>query len=205
MTAWERNRSGFTVVELAIVIGVLIVLAALLFPRIQNLINQRKAITTVETLRRIAEGIAKLYDDCGVLPKDGTLDVLWDSSSTDYQPSGSSGGTSLKLSDCWDGPYYIPRNTGGNQQKPTTVVGIPTMLSSISVKYSDSDTNDNGLNHEMYLEVTNVPYKVALIIERKVDGPTSSLNKKGKWVCESPSGQTIGSAVTCDYIIYEEP
>lgn len=193
------KREGFTVVELMIVLAVLVVLAALLIPRFQDVIKRRKAAKIVATCQHIAEAIARLNDDCGVIPAEGTLDVLWDKNSNNYQPTGI-----IKLDQCWDGPYFTYSPPSGATSGGTTVVGIPTAASEIKFHYSTSDENGDGVPKEMWIQITNVPSDVALFIERKVDGPASDLNTTGKWVCQGGGGGGGAFAtVNCEFLIYE--
>ena len=193
----KRLRSGFTVVELMIVLGVMMVLAALLYPRFQSVIKERRALQTLELMRHIAEGVAKLYDDCGVLPADDELTVLW-SLNGSTEPSITN--PAEVLGECWQGPYFTPpkHNDSGH------VVGIPIATSEIYFHISNEDLNNNGIGTELTLQVDNIPADIALVIERKVDGPAKGLNKTGKWTCPDAEGATSATEyVTCYYILYE--
>jgi len=57
----KRNRSGFSLVELMIVLSVLAVLAALVVPRFQSIQTEARAVAAAESLKAIASAV-KLYE-----------------------------------------------------------------------------------------------------------------------------------------------
>ncbi len=65
----SRHRSAFTLVELLIVIAIIAILAALLFPAISKTVNSGKATSSTNNLRQIGIGITTyLSDHNGVYP-----------------------------------------------------------------------------------------------------------------------------------------
>jgi prepilin-type N-terminal cleavage/methylation domain-containing protein len=69
MTATAR-RTGFTLIELLVVVGILAVLAALLFPVLSKARGQARSTTCVSNLRQMGLALQMYQSDWGRMPND---------------------------------------------------------------------------------------------------------------------------------------
>jgi prepilin-type N-terminal cleavage/methylation domain-containing protein len=83
----DRNRSGFTLLELMVVIAIVVVLAGLLFPAVQSVLERAKKVQAKNDLTQIVTAVNAFYTEYGRYPLPST--VTTDSSAT-YGPNGSS-------------------------------------------------------------------------------------------------------------------
>ncbi len=83
----DRNRNGFTLLELLVVIAVIAVLAGMLFPAIQSVLERAKKVQAKNDLTQIVTAVNAFYTDYGRYPLPAS--VTADSSAT-YGPGGSS-------------------------------------------------------------------------------------------------------------------
>jgi len=68
LAAPRRRRAGFTLVEVLVVIGVLVLLLAMLFPAFNAIRRNQKIRRTDATLQAIASGIEAYRNDYGLYP-----------------------------------------------------------------------------------------------------------------------------------------
>jgi general secretion pathway protein G len=85
------HRSGFTLVEIIVVIIILGVLATLIAPRLIGRVGQAKTSTASANAATLSSAMQTLIADLGKIPEGATIDILFE------KPS--EGG------DAWKGPY----------------------------------------------------------------------------------------------------
>ncbi len=186
-----RDKSGFTAVELLIVIATIAVLAAILLPKVTTLIAQRKATRDLVTVNRIVEGLGKFYEDCGTYPTEikGLIQV--------------DGTATLNGSDetsCWHGPYIQGQLISGSTTDIQGAFGTADHIS-LLISPNNGDLNGNGNANDYGVQVTGVPQAMAEYLERKVDDddPSSgNAGTTGKWVYTC-----TGGTCTCTLIFRE--
>jgi general secretion pathway protein G len=114
MMSTRRKRTGFTLVELLVVVGIISLLATMLVPRFFKGLGQTKAKIARAKMARIEDALARFQYDCGRLPTDadGGLEALI---VMPQDLDGKWNGPYCKqseLKDPWDNPYqYMPEGT----------------------------------------------------------------------------------------------
>jgi general secretion pathway protein G len=114
MVCTKRKRTGFTLVELLVVVGIISLLATMLVPRFFKGLGQTKAKIARAKMARIEDALARFQYDCGRLPTDadGGLQALV---AMPQDLDGKWNGPYCKVSelkDPWDTPYeYVPEGT----------------------------------------------------------------------------------------------
>ncbi len=107
MKRTNRNRKGFTLVELLVVVLIISMLAAFVAPRMFSNIGKTKADLTRAKMAIIENALARFYIDCGRYPDDSEgLEVLIVPPAD--MEEGKWNGPYLKQSDLldlWDNPY----------------------------------------------------------------------------------------------------
>lgn len=68
VTAMERNRHGFTLVELLVVLAIVALLLTIAVPRYFGSVEKSKEVALKENLQVLRTGIDKYYGDKGVYP-----------------------------------------------------------------------------------------------------------------------------------------
>lgn len=94
-----RNRPGFTLVELMLVVVIIGVLAAMVVPRLAGRTEQAKISRTKSDIASIGLALDLYELDMGGYPTGNSLDPLF---TKDGLPAGSN-------SDAWKGPYLKKR------------------------------------------------------------------------------------------------
>jgi general secretion pathway protein G len=84
----RERRSGFTLLEMMVVLAILGLLAGILFPTAELYLDSRMIESTREEMRRVGDAILRYYQDVGSFP--ATLQDL------EVKPAGAAG---------WSGPY----------------------------------------------------------------------------------------------------
>jgi prepilin-type N-terminal cleavage/methylation domain-containing protein len=74
----RARRTGFTLIELLVVVGILAVLAALLFPVLSKARGQARSITCVSNLRQVGLALQMYQSDWGRMPNDSFRDTFGD-------------------------------------------------------------------------------------------------------------------------------
>lgn len=99
MAGRKRNKLGFTLVELLVVIVVLAVLAAIVLPKFMNSSTRSKESALKSDLKLMRNAISLFQADTGKYPN-GLVDLA----ETDKTKVKVSGGTVVVAAD-WHGPY----------------------------------------------------------------------------------------------------
>ncbi len=162
----SRDIKGFTVVELLIVIMTIIALAAILIPKITNIVDKRKAFTLEHEVEMIGQGLLEFHRDCGTFPK--AVGVLWNK-------NWATAGNVLSGEDCtacWQGPYVatLPPNQLGYFYSPFGT------SSTCTLKTDDGDINGNGNQLDLAVVCLNIPKNIVTILKRRIDGDNMDLN-----------------------------
>ena len=64
----DRNRNGFTLLELLVVIAIIVVLAGLLFPAVQSVLERAKKVQAKNDLTQIVTAVNAYYTEYGKFP-----------------------------------------------------------------------------------------------------------------------------------------
>jgi prepilin-type N-terminal cleavage/methylation domain-containing protein len=64
----ERNQNGFTLLELLVVIAIIVVLAGLLFPAVQSILDRAKKVQAKNDLTQIVTAVNAFYTEYGRYP-----------------------------------------------------------------------------------------------------------------------------------------
>ncbi len=183
-------ESGFTLVELLMVISIIIVLLALILPTLQGSSDKRNAAAIMKTVENISSGLIRYKADLGSYP--AALQLLWDKS---VMPS--------TVTDYWKGPYMdTPSKTTGTAPAIDVADQFVAGVTYHYVKLTGSGggtgncanctqvgaNNPTGADHTV--QVLSVPHDTAKAIK----------DQMGNRVCLSD-----GNADTTDiYFIVEE-
>lgn len=120
-----RRRSGFTLIEVLIVIVVIAVLAAIVVPRLLGAGKQAKESSLRAHLQELRNAVALFQAQCGVYPAD-----LQDVTEKTFTALSTTGLTAAD----WNGPYLttpdgnLPKNpiTGANVEGTDWVYTVAT-------------------------------------------------------------------------------
>jgi prepilin-type N-terminal cleavage/methylation domain-containing protein len=74
-TSKDRNSDAFTLLELMVVIAIVVVLAGLLFPAVQSVLERAKKIQAKNDLTQIVTAVNAFYTEYGRYPTTSTTDV----------------------------------------------------------------------------------------------------------------------------------
>jgi len=184
-----KDESGFTAVELLIVVATIAVLAAILLPKITTLIAERKAMRDLVTINRIVNGLGKFYEDCGTYPTEmkGLIEV-----------DGTNTLNGSDMSQCWHGPYIDKQLISGSSTDIQGAFGTADHIS-LEISPNNGDLNGNGNSNDYAIKVTGVPEPMAKYLERKIDNDDPSTGAKtGKWIYTCNGG-----VCTCQFIFRE--
>ena len=105
----KNNRSGFSLVELMIVIAIIGLLGAVLAPKVNDALKKARKGTTKTTIMNLKGGIIKYQTDIARYPS-SLKDLI-------KRPKGGDERVAKK----WDGPYYgdegdeLPEDPWGNK------------------------------------------------------------------------------------------
>ncbi len=99
MTGRKRNKLGFTLVELLVVIVVLAVLAAIVLPKFMNSSARSKESALKSDMKLIRNAVSLFQADTGKYPK-----TLADLAETDKTLVKTADGNTVTAAD-WHGPY----------------------------------------------------------------------------------------------------
>lgn len=112
-----KKKSGFTMIEMIIVIGLIAGLMAMIMPRILRMVGKAKERTTQTILSQIKEGITLFAQDVGRSPRGQEgLKVLYENVAKDPK---------------WRGPYVTVENEDGvplDGWKQPIVYNLPPKL-----------------------------------------------------------------------------
>jgi general secretion pathway protein G len=115
-----RNASGFTIVELLIVVAVIGILAAIAFPRVDGYLDKARTARARADIDNILKAMVLLEADTGLWPGHQTVNQINQNGGNEvWNFAASSAG--LRLSDGgypnWNGPYMssIPLDPWGNR------------------------------------------------------------------------------------------
>lgn len=164
----DKNIAGFTVVELLIVIMTILVLAAILIPKITNIVDKRKALRLEHEVEAIGQGLLEFRRDCGTFPKDNAVGVLWNKNwaTSDNVLSGEDCTT------CWQGPYVseLPPNQLGYFYSPFGSSSVCTLQT------NNGDLNGNGNQLDLAVVCQKIPKNIVAILKKRIDGDNMDLN-----------------------------
>lgn len=133
----NKNRKGFTLVELIVVIAIIAILAAVIGPNIFQTIEKGKISAATSDFKAIKTGVLSYYSDTGMWPADSAAKEGFVTTPT-------------AAVEGWDGPYieaWPTKNPWG---------GVYTFKNIVS-----GATNPFGATNQCYFEVTQVPAKAS--------------------------------------------
>jgi len=158
-----RNQKGFTLVELMVVLAIILVLIALLLPKLLGSSDKKNAAAISRNVEKIVSGLSLYRADVGKYPT--VLAALWDRSKvpTADQPY-------------WKGPYMdIPErvDASGNIQD-SNVSGVIynfQVVTTTGGSGSCADAGQIGINNtggtDYTVKIQNVPLDVAKILQQQ--------------------------------------
>jgi prepilin-type N-terminal cleavage/methylation domain-containing protein len=85
----NRNRNGFTLLELMVVIAIIVVLAGLLFPAVQSVLDRAKKVQAKNDLTQIVTAVNAFYTEYGRYPVQTTSTGTDSFFGTGTPPTGS--------------------------------------------------------------------------------------------------------------------
>lgn len=131
-----RNKRGFTLVELLVVIVVLAVLAAIVLPKFMNSSNRSKESALKSDLKLVRNAVSLFQADTGNYP--ATLADLSESTVANVKVAG---GAAVKAAD-WHGPYL--------ESVPTDPVSGSALTFDAATGKVTSSASGNGLDATAY-------------------------------------------------------
>ncbi len=151
----NSNRRGFTLVELLVVIGILGILSAFVFPAIRRAMIKGKITETKTNLMSLAIAIKGYHTDFNAYPdnhdNDDVLAALrgryWDGNSWEED-------TDITTSKKWNGPYIELNETQAfkmDNEIAERTNGFSDGYSSTSNRAAYVDGWKNGIRHTYYL------------------------------------------------------
>jgi general secretion pathway protein G len=159
-----RNQKGFTLVELMVVLAVILVLVALLLPKLLGSSDKKNAAAISRNVEKIVSGLSLYRADIGKYPDQ--LVALWDRSKV----------SSTDIS-YWRGPYMdIPEKVDaqtGNvldanvSEVSYSFVKITSSGGSGSCSSAEQIGMANAGGTDYTVKVANVPLDVARIIKQQ--------------------------------------
>jgi prepilin-type N-terminal cleavage/methylation domain-containing protein len=168
----QRNKQGFTLIELIVVIAILAILAVALIPLINNFIEKSRISRIMTTASTLETAAVAFNADVAVFPDKDELNNLVSFNESQLQQNDES------LAN-WDGPY-LNRNTEG----------ISPWGSSLNLTRQQMNTVGEDSKEEYVLvvedsETANVPTASVNDIDNKIDGSLN--NNEGKVQAEEDS------------------
>ena len=158
-----RDQKGFTLIELMVVLAVILVLTALLLPKLLGSSDKKNATAISRNVEKIVSGLSLYRTDVGKYPN--TLAALWNKSSV---PSGDQ--------PYWGGPYMdIPEkvDASGNIQD-ANVSGATYSFQVVTTtggSGSCANAGQIGINNtggtDYTVRISNVPLEVAKILKQQ--------------------------------------
>ena len=158
-----RDQRGFTLIELMVVLAIILVLIALLLPKLLGSSDKKNAASISRNVEKIISGLSLYRADVGKYSN--TLAVLWDKNSV---PSGDQ--------PYWKGPYMdIPEkvDASGNIQD-ANVSGVTYSFQVVTTtggSGSCANAGQIGINNtggtDYTVKISNVPLEVAKILQQQ--------------------------------------
>ena len=93
----KRTKTGFTLVELVVVIAIVALLATILTPNVLKSIDKAKITKTVADLKTIKQAAIGIYTSLGVFPAEGA--------SCSDRGFVTNSAVPANLQNKWEGPY----------------------------------------------------------------------------------------------------
>jgi type II secretion system protein G len=174
----RRAASGFTLIELMVVVAALGILAAIAVPKMTNQINKAKAARTIAIVKSVQFAMRNYNQDTGSWPPQ--FAYPWNTNGLMTQPAGVTG---------WSGPYlqkWYPTAWGGSMDIIRSLDcdgnGINELL-----LYLNEDTsiaaNDNK---------AQIPMDMMTFIDKSLDnGDLNTGNVYGNGYCSSAPGEMV--------------
>ncbi len=137
-----RSRTGFTLIEMLIVIVVIAILALIVIPRLMGAGRKAKEAALRGDLHQIRNAIQQFEADCGDYPS--AISQLM------TQPAdGTTGGTTIALDvTAWQGPYM--RTSDNNMPKDPFTDSGATWSYTASTGHVQSGSTLTAMNGEAY-------------------------------------------------------
>lgn len=138
-----KNKKGFTLVELVVVIAIIALLAYIIVPEIKQYIAKTKEQTARENINAYGDAVTRYYIEMGDLPSASTVPELKDILTKKIVVDGTTKGPWLKKSpidkDPWGREFEI--NMGKEGEFNIVSKGANESDSSDDIEYSGSSSN----------------------------------------------------------------
>jgi general secretion pathway protein G len=134
----NRNRKGFTLIEMLIVIVVIAILALIVIPRLLGAGRKAKEAALRGDLHQLRNSVQQFEADCGDYPA-ALADLMT------APAAGSNGGTGVALDvTAWQGPYLRTADGGLPVDPFTTAADWTYVMATGAVASSSTLTAING-------------------------------------------------------------
>lgn len=162
----NKNQSGFTLVELLIVLAVIAVLAILLLSAIPNFLSRQHATQDLKVANEIVGAVGKFQNDCGTEPT--IIGALYQSSFA--TSSDTANGSDCSANGLWHGPYMqIGASTLSSDG--TYIQGAFGSSDQIKLEVDQPVVNGaTGVTAQDYVQFSGFDETTAKYISQKVNG-----------------------------------
>ena len=141
----RRKVSGFTLIEMLVVVVVMAILAAIVLPKFQDQSRRSKESALKSNLAQIRSSVATFQADTGYYPK--ALSDLAATSAASVSGAYDTSGTAQTITATdWHGPYI----TGSVPNDPVSASAFTYSVTSPNVGKVSSSATGNDLNGTAY-------------------------------------------------------
>ena len=187
-----KNEAGFTLIEMVGVLAVIAILAALVAPKIFEVIVDSKATRFAGEVNTYKTAVTRWYKDMGTLAIYAADGTTLDTSEAKFETSLTTNGGTTTTTGAWakwNGPYIdtVKNISIGTAMTISTNVGIatPAVGEGQSWDLNDDGTGDMATTNQVVsMIVTGITQsefeKVDGIIDSGLDSTAANIIKRGK-------------------------
>lgn len=182
LTGTRRRRSGFTIIEILVTVGILAVLAAVIIPAVRPRYNHANAAGIIQTLQQLRQAIDAYREDVERYP----TSILQLQS---RPPAGQAPMTDIcgaQVSSAWfnakwRGPYLAQR---------VEAIGLQVGNSTVSAQLGYDNLGNRLAN--VLIRVATVDRTVAVLVDEAFDAQMDHNDGTIRWT-EQPTGSDRGT------------